>query len=235
MCGRYTITAPLDELVEVFDVGPVDLEGLRHPDPDRPGLPRFNVAPTQHAPVVVGDATRGRRLGAMRWGLVPHWADDPSRGSRMINARSETARTTPAFRDAFANRRCLIPSDGFYEWMKPAEGPRRPFWIHRRDRRLFAFAGLWERWTPADGEPLLTFTILTARAGPEVRDIHDRMPVILPRDAWDAWGHAGTPVDEVERLLHLPADARLEATEVSTHVNAPRNDDPRCIEPVEDT
>lgn len=224
VCGRYTLTLPLDELVEVFDAPAVDFEWL----------PRFNIAPTQEAPVVV-EGSDGRRLGPVRWGLVPHWADDPSIGGRMINARSETVHRKPAFRDAFRERRCLVPADGFYEW-REVGGRKQPHWIHRPDRRPFAFAGLWERWWPprseADerAEALHTFTILTTDATPELRPIHPRMPVLLPEEAWDRWLARDADPGGLLALL-TPWAGDLREHEVSMRVNRPQNDDPTLIDP----
>lgn len=220
MCGRYTVTGDLDELVEVFDAPPLD--GLRL------DLPRYNVAPTQDAPVVAVGG-EGRRIAAFRWGLVPFWADDPSIGNRLINARSETVAEKPAFRAAFRRRRCLVVADGFYEWQRPSggEGPKRPFWLHRPDRRPFAMAGIWERW----GE-LLTFAILTTRAPEWMKPIHDRMPLLLARDLRERWLDREAGPDDLAALLEPGARPPLEAREVSTFVNSPANDAPECIEPV---
>jgi putative SOS response-associated peptidase YedK len=222
VCGRYTVTAELDELVEVFDAPPV------------PGfsvdLPRYNVDRTQAAPVVALGAA-GRGLASFRWGLVPFWAEDPSVGSRLINARAESVHRKPAFREAFQRRRCLVPADGFYEWLRPpkGQGPKRPFWFHRPDRRPFALAGLWERWGSRE-EPLLSFTILTTRANATVRQVHDRMPVVLPPEAWAPWLDADTARESVAGWLSPPAEDELDFVEVSTTVNSPSNDGPECIE-----
>ncbi len=231
MCGRYTLTAPADELVEVFDVGALTFDHWP---------PRYNLAPTQDAPVVVLGHEGERRLGLMRWGLVPAWAADPSIGGRLINARSETAARKPAFRDAFAERRCLVPADGFYEWQKlgASSGGRpakQPWWIHRPDRRPFAFAGLWERWRGREGGPtLVSFTILTTEPNERVRPLHDRMPVILPdRAAEDRWLAPEASARELEPLLAAVAEDYLAAWPVSTAVNRPANDAPELIERVE--
>lgn len=228
MCGRYTLATPLGELVEVFDVDRVALDEWP---------PRFNLAPTQMAPVVLADPEGERRLGVLRWGLVPRWADDPSIGNRMINARGETAAGKPAFRDAFRRRRCLVPADGFYEWRKPAsgKGPKTPFHIHRPGYRPFAMAGLWERWAPEGAEPLFTFTILTVDAPGWMRGIHHRVPAILGPDAWGAWLDAGSDPGAAEALLDGVAAAAADflAEEVSTLVNRPGNDEPGCREPLE--
>lgn len=230
MCGRYTLTAPADELVEVFDVDALTFD-------DWP--PRYNLAPTQDAPVIVRGHSGERRMGTMRWGLVPAWADDPSIGGRLINARSETAAKKPAFRDAFEARRCLVPADGFYEWQKrtaPAGGKpvKVPWWIHRPDRRPFAFAGLWERWrADVEAAPLVTFTILTTEPNERVRALHDRMPVILPdRAAEERWLAPGAGAEELAALLRPAPDDYLEAWPVSTAVNRPANDGPELVEPV---
>ena len=230
MCGRYTLTGNLDELVEVFDAPPLDGLDL--------GLPRYNIAPTQDAPVVaVG--SEGRRIAAFRWGLVPFWADDPSIGSRMINARSETVAEKPAFRNAFRKQRCLVPADGFYEWQKPeGDGPKRPHWIHRPDERPFAMAGIWERWRDEeageDDEPLLTFAILTAEAPAWMRPIHPRMPLVLPESAWERWLDRESEAEEVASLLDEGEVDDFEAREVSRVVNSPSNDRPECIQPADE-
>lgn len=231
MCGRYTLTAPADELVEVFDVGALTFDHWP---------PRYNLAPTQDAPIVVRGREGERRLGLMRWGLVPGWADDPSIGGRLINARAETAAGKPAFRDAFAERRCLVPADGFYEWQRrpaPSGGKpvKVPWWIHRPGRRPFAFAGLWERWRSAGGgSPLVTFTILTTEPNERVRPLHDRMPVILPdRAAEDRWLSPDARADDLAELLTPVAGDYLEAWPVSTAVNRPANDAPELIERLE--
>ena len=225
MCGRYTVTGNVDELVEVFGAPPLDGVDL--------GLPRYNVAPTQDAPVVA-EGSEGRRIALFRWGLVPFWADDPSIGNRMINARSETVAEKPAFRNAFRRRRCLVVADGFYEWQRPpdGDGPKRPFWIHRPDERPFAMAGIWERWGEQD-DPLLSYAILTRDAPGWMKPIHHRMPVLLDEDAWDRWLEHGAEEDELEAVIAESAVEPLEARRVSTLVNKPSNDVPECVEPIE--
>ena len=226
MCGRYTLTVPLPDLVDVFDVAP---PGFHH-------APRYNIAPTQEAPVVAWDSG-GRRMGLLRWGLVPSWARDPGMGSRLINARSETVAEKPSFRQAFRKRRCLVPADGFYEWRQeggsPAgKGSKQPYWIYRATREPFAFAGLRERWAPPEGDPLHTFTILTTESTEVVRGIHPRMPVILEPGAWDLWLQPGASSEELLGLLVPSAPEDLRAHPVSTLVNSPRHDGPECIEAV---
>ena len=165
MCGRYTLAAPAGPLVETFEVGPLTFDLV----------PRFNIAPGQDAPVVAEDR-RGRRLGLLRWGLVPGWVDDP--GSGFINARAESVSTKPSFREAFRRRRCLVPADGFYEWRRDETG-KQPFWIHPAAGGVIAFAGLWERWSRPGEEPRHTFAIITTRASADVAWVHDRMPVVV--------------------------------------------------------
>lgn len=225
MCGRYSLTDPGDLLVEL---GVEATSGALEP--------RYNVAPTQQAPVV--RATRdgsGRELVAMRWGLVPPWADDPAVGSRMINARAESVADRPAFRQALRWRRCVVPADGFYEW-KALAGPgkragKQPFHITRPGRAPFVFAGLWERWGER-AAPLETFTILTCAPTPEIAELHDRMPVILAGDARELWLDREVEDPHLLETVLRPFPGRLVLTPVSRAVNTPDNDDPGCIAPV---
>jgi putative SOS response-associated peptidase YedK len=217
MCGRYTLSTPAGRLAEEFQL-----------DSTAEIPPSYNVAPTQHVAAVLEDEG-GRRLEMLRWGLVPSWADDPDIGARMINARSETAPEKPSFRSAFRRRRCLIAADGFYEW-KRENGGKQPYYFRMQDGRPFAFAGLWESWDKGGGE-LRTCTILTTRANPVLEDIHDRMPVILPHDAYNAWLDPDADREELgELMIPYPGDD-LETYPVSRFVNSPRNNDERCIEP----
>ena len=221
MCGRFSLGATI-RVGQLFDL----------PDwPETP--PRYNIAPSQEVPAVIQNReTGGRELRLFRWGLVPSWAKDPAIGSRMINARSETAATKPAFRTSLRDRRCLILADGFYEWKR--EGSRKqPYYIRLRDGELFAFAGLWDRWAPADDQPLHTCTIVTTTPNELVRPIHDRMPVILPSSAYRLWlDPAMRDVDPVQALLTpYPADGMI-TYPVSTRVNNPTYDEPECIAPL---
>ena len=227
MCGRFTQRLSWAELYELMDLigAPLNLP------------PRYNVAPSQDV-AAVRASEAGRRLSMLRWGLIPAWARDAAIGHKLINARSETAAQKPSFRSAFRHRRCLVPADGFYEWRRSG-GTRQPWLFGLRDGAPMMFAGLWERWTVPEGAALTgslaerrpgdaveTCTILTTAANGTVAPVHGRMPVILPPDDWDAWLAGGqVPLDP------CPADA-MTAWPVSTHVNRPANDDPRCIEPV---
>lgn len=220
MCGRYTLSDPGDLLQDL---------GVEHHDET---LPRYNIAPTQGVLAVrPGDDGAARQAVTLRWGLIPFWAKDPSIGSRMINARSETVAEKPSFKHALKRRRCLIPADGFYEWTKVGKA-KQPYHIHFPDRSPFVFAGLWERWTRGP-EPLETCTLLTTDANGDLRPIHHRMPVILEGQARDAWLDPGIEDSEfLGTLLQPLADGSLELTPVSTLVNSPRNDSVDCLSPV---
>ena len=239
MCGRFTLRAPASVLGEYFSIFEVP-----------PFAPRFNIAPTQPAPVVRlapghaaggtgvspvhGQDARGtpRELVWLRWGLIPSWAKDPAIGNRLINARAETAAEKPAYREAFRRRRCLIAADGFYEW----KGKRKwPYFIHFNDDRPFAFAGLRESWEGPDHSYVESCTILTTGPNELMHPIHDRMPVILSRDAYEQWldPTIETPDPLVALLVPHPAD-EMTADPVSTWVNKAVHDDARCIEPERD-
>jgi putative SOS response-associated peptidase YedK len=194
-----------------------------------PGLfaPRYNIAPTQ--PLLVVANRRERALEDMRWGLVPSWAKELAVGSKMINARRESLADKPAFRDAYTRRRCLVLADGFYEWKR--EGKRSsPFYYHRRDRRGFAFAGLWERWKQPDGQWLLSATVITTDPNPLLAPIHDRMPVILAPADYDRWlSPEPLPPGMLDDILMPAAPADYELYPVSALVNSPENDSPQCV------
>ncbi len=176
MCGRFSQQRPASELAEIFAAEPLT---------DELG-PRYNVAPTDDALVVVQRDER-RAITAYRWGLIPHWADAANVGSRMFNARAETLTSSPAFRDSLRRKRCLVPVDGFYEWKRDGT-KRQPFLIARADGRPLALAGLWSGWRdPAADRVVRTFTIVTAAPNRQVADLHDRMPVIVPEEAWSTW------------------------------------------------
>jgi putative SOS response-associated peptidase YedK len=192
--------------------------------------PSFNVAPTDNVAVVLNNGVK--QLVAMRWGLVPFWATDPKIASKHINARAETLTVKPAFKDAFKRRRCLVVADGFFEWQKQG-ATRIPLFIHLEPERPFGFAGLYEIWTPPLGEKLVTCTIITTEANELVRPIHDRMPVILPKDAEDFW--LDSAVEDHTRLRDLLQPYQtsdMGAFTVSKLVNSVRNNSPECIEPV---
>jgi putative SOS response-associated peptidase YedK len=180
-------------------------------------------------------AGNARELQTARWGLVPHWAGDSSMGASLINARSETAATRPAFKAAFARRRCLIPANGFYEWQPTSAGPKRPMRAQRADGSLLAMAGLWETWSdPADPEiPLRTAAILTTDANARLSPIHHRMPVFLEGSARDLWLDAAATPEQLRAILTPAPESLLETAEVSRRVNRPEHDDEALLAPVE--
>ena len=227
MCGRYVSSTPVGVLAERFEV-----EDVRAPDLG----PRYNVAPTDEVYAVAEGKDGTRRLGTFRWGLVPFWAKDPKVGNRMINARVETLQSK--FKRTLERRRCLIPADGFYEWQdRPAGQKKQPFFIHRKDGGPLAFAGLWEVWHDddhPDAEPLRTCSIITTDANQVVARTHDRMPVMLPQDAWKAWLDVEQHDLDVIQGLLVPAEpSELEVYPVSTDVNSVRNDGDHLVEPLE--
>lgn len=222
MCGRFTVTAEAGAIGEAFGARIAPLRDVR--------LPRYNVAPTDDVPVVIA-APGGRRAGPMRWGLVPHWAESPKVGARMINARSESVATRSAYRESFLARRCLVPADGFYEWEARATG-KQPYWIHRPGAGLFAMAGIWALWKPAGGERLATFSVLTRAAPAPIRRLHDRVPVILPGVVWDDWLARGTTPATLQNILVENSTPELLVRPVSRAVNKAGYDEPDCIETV---
>jgi putative SOS response-associated peptidase YedK len=224
MCGRYRLTRRKQLVEEYFD--------SVSDEPD--WTPRFNIAPTQTVPVIRQRPKEPvRELSLMRWGLIPSWATDPSGAARMINARTETASSKPAFRDSLKFRRCLIPADGFYEWARTEKG-KQPYCFEVNEGELFAFAGLWDRWKDPDGNWLKTCTILTTTANAVTSAVHDRMPVILEHDSYDLWLDPGMQNAAAALDLLKPLDARLmRCYPVSTRINHAANDDEACSAPVE--
>jgi putative SOS response-associated peptidase YedK len=220
MCGRFTLTRSAAEVASHFGLG--EVSGLS---------PRFNVAPTQEAPIVRVRSSGGRVLEMRRWGLVPPWAKDVAVGARMINARVESVAERRAFRGALGRRRCLVPADGFYEWQGRA-GRRRPHHLALPDGGLFAIAGLYERWVGPGGEAVDSFTLLTRPAQGAVAALHDRMPLIVDPAGYAAWLDRASG-DPTALLAGLPEalGARLVARPVDTRVNDVRNDDPACLAP----
>lgn len=223
MCGRYTLTSH-EDIAEDLQAS---LEVSVTADPW--WKPRFNVAPTQPAPVVT---LRGgeRTIELMRWGLVPHWAGPGGKKPPlMINARIESLTAKQMFRDALARKRCLVPADGYFEWLS-----RRPYYFHPRGDGLFAFAGLWARSRDAAGGELHSFTIITTRANPLVRPIHDRMPIVLAPEDHAAWLDPALDADTARALLGHPEGDDWVREPVSSWVNSAEHDDPRCIAPEPD-
>lgn len=238
MCGRYATTRTSASLNDAFGAELADSFVELEAD--------FNMAPTKLAPLVIGrpgndDNSPTRELLTAKWGLVPSWAKDPSIGNRMINARSETVAEKPAFKKAFGKRRAIVPADGYYEWYK-TEGdpettkktPKQPFFITPKERDVLPMAGLYEFWRDDDADKwLITYTILTTSAPDDLGHLHDRTPMMLEPDAFDAWlDPAPRSTDELLALLAPAVPGRLDAWPVSTAVNDVRNNGPELVEPL---
>jgi putative SOS response-associated peptidase YedK len=222
MCGRFTQRHAAPEIAEHFELDPDAVPELR---------PRFNIAPTQ--PVAVVRRAQGvaeRELAEVRWGLVPHWVDDPDDWPLLINARSETAAEKPAFRGAFRNGRCLVVASGFYEW-REENGSKTPHYVRPRDDRPVGFAGLWDRREREGEEPLESGTILTCEPNEMLRKLHDRMPVMLPADDHEAWLDPSRSREELQGLLRPYPQEELLAYPVARRVNKTSNDGPELMEP----
>jgi putative SOS response-associated peptidase YedK len=226
MCGRYTLSTPAEVVAELVGLDAV------------PELPlRYNIAPTQEVAAVRVE-NDARAFAWLRWGLVPFWADDPSIGNRMINARAETVAEKPAFRDSFKKRRCLVLADGFYEWQKvKGDSGKQPWHFEMADGSPFAFAGLWSSWRPKDeedAEPLETCNLLTTDANAVVKPVHHRMPVILRPEDYELWlDPEVSDRDTLESVLGPYDPEAMTAWPVSREVNKPQNDHAGVIERVE--
>jgi putative SOS response-associated peptidase YedK len=222
MCSRFSQTLPPDAVRSYF--------GYRN----QPNFAaRYNIAPTQPIPVVRQTRERGREFVLMRWGLIPSWVKNPDEFSTLINARAETAAAKPAFRAAMKYRRCLIAADGFYEWTG-TKGKKQPFYIRRADGDPIGFAGLWEHWQGADGSEVDSAVILTTDANAEVSRLHERMPVIIDSDDFDAWLDCDrVSAEDVQELLGPAPDGLLQTIEVHPKINNPRLDEPGLLEPLQ--
>jgi putative SOS response-associated peptidase YedK len=225
MCGRYRLSRRKQLIEEHF-------ASVSRGEED--WSPRYNIAPAQPVPVIRQNPKEPvRGLSSMRWGLIPAWAKNSSGAAKMINARSETASTKPAFRDALKSRRCLIPADGFYEWMRTGK-TKQPYCFEVKDGELFAFAGLWDRWKDPSGRWVKSCSILTTTPNAVTSAVHDRMPVILDPDNYDLWLDPGMRDVTAAAELLKPFDARLmRCYPVSTRINHVANDDEECSVPVE--
>ncbi len=222
MCGRFSLAVVSESLCALFKLA----REIELP-------PRYNIAPSQEVGAVRAAADGTSELVLLRWGLIPHWAKDPSIGARTINARAETLAEKHSFRTAFRKRRCLIPADGFYEWSQ-REGKKQPYFVRMREGEPFAMAGLWERWQEPGGHDVESCAIVTCGANELLRPVHHRMPVILPADDFDRWlDPAENDSRTLQPLLRLFPGRAMKIHPVSIHVNNPRNDDPRCVEPMD--
>ena len=219
MCGRYALTLPQEALVDLFRATP---------DNDLPDLPRFNICPTQPVHAVTAEEGR-RRLRALRWGLVPAWAKTPTDGPLLINARSETVAQKPAFREAVRHRRCLVPTSGFYEWTKDAEGNRLPWFIHAAEPLVLA--GIWQDWGRGD-ETMTTCAVVTCASEGPLSELHHRVPVILAPDDWALW--LGEAEGKAAPLMKPPPEGLLRWHRVGREVNSNRASGPHLIEPITD-
>lgn len=220
MCGRFVLISSAEALASAFGIE------------DPPALaPRYNIAPGQPVLTVHQDPAGRRRGGLIHWGLVPAWSRERPAGASLINARAETAADKPSFRLPFRRRRCVVPADGFYEW-SPAGAARQPWFIHRRDRRPFAIAGLWDRWYDPGGNALESCALLTTAANSFMAPLHSRMPVILDAETIGPWLDPDEHrVEHLAMLLKPVPDDLLAAYAVNRRVNDPRHDDPACLEP----
>lgn len=232
MCGRFALVEPVPEIARLFGIAVLDLDDWRC------APARYNIAPQGMVVVVRDRGGEGRRGSLMRWGLVPAWARDAAVGARMFNARLEGVRQRPAYRDAFARRRCLVPASAFYEWRREGAGGgrRQPFALRRADRRPLALAGLWEaNGRAVEGRVLESVAVITTAARGIVSGLHERMPLILPEGAWAAWLDGRTTPAEVDDLARAASDAGAEGLvlyPVTARMNSAGFDDPACLEPV---
>jgi putative SOS response-associated peptidase YedK len=223
MCGRYALSTTAAELIEHFKLLSCPEFGLR-----------FNIAPQSMIPVIRQKPGAGRVGQMVRWGLIPSWAEDPSIGNKLNNARGETVAEKPAFRSSFARHRCLIPSSGFYEW-QPVAGRKQPYYIHpAAPDRFFAFAGILAAWTPSAGNTVVSTCIITTGPNAIMAPIHDRMPVILQPEQFDAWLDTDNHDTAALKAMLVPCRADLMAAyPVSPAINSGRAEGPACIEPIE--
>lgn len=224
MCGRFTLTATFTEIIDRFDIQQFIDEELYNPN--------YNVAPSQSVLSIINDGA-SNRLGYFRWGLIPPWSKDIKIGYKMINARAETLTEKPSFRTAFKKKRCLVIADSFYEWIRNDDKTKTPMRIKLKSDNLFAMAGLWETWKSPDGQSIHSCTVITTKPNSLVKDIHDRMPVILKPEDEKVW--LDTAIDNttyLNTLLKPLSEDLMEAYEVSSLVNSPKNNSPNLIQKI---
>jgi putative SOS response-associated peptidase YedK len=223
MCARFTLRRRLNlvvkELAEMLPVGLFDFDQE----------PRYNIAPTQHVAAVRASPDAGQNeLVPLKWGLIPSWSKDPKIATSLINARGETVAEKPSFRSAFKKRRCLILTDGYYEWTG-AKGKKQPWLFHYGNDHSFAFAGLWEHWKPADGDPVETCTLITTAANEMASKYHDRMPVIIDPDDYSRWLDPKAVGADLQPLLESRPVKGIEVSAANPVLNNPRHEGPDCV------
>jgi len=216
MCGRAVIISPIEVIAEEFNID----------NPQMTVKPNYNISPSQNMLVIIKQESR--KLMTCKWGFIPSWAKDPAIGHKMINARAETIASKPAFRSAYKKQRCLIVADGFYEWEKTEKG-KTPYYIHLKSGRPFGLAGIYNRWVADNGEGILTCSIITTNANELISPVHDRMPVIIPKDSIDAW--LSDEANPSTMLRPYPSEA-MDLYQISTRVNDPKHNSPDLLEPV---
>ncbi len=227
MCGRYTLHKKLGEIAKRYNLAITKVPKDIHPN--------YNVAPGQRMPVIIKD-DGGEKVEIMKWGLIPVWAKDPRIGYKLINARDDTIFEKPMWRSVILKKRCLIPADGFFEWKKIPEGSKvrkQPFYIHPKQDELFSFAGVWESWKDVEGLEWKTYSIITTEPNKEMRSVHNRMPVILHQEDEASWlNPSHNDRGSIEPLLRPWEDNGLEMFEVSSDVNATKNNEEKLLYPV---
>ncbi|MCL6572363.1 MAG: SOS response-associated peptidase [Bacillus sp. (in: Bacteria)] len=224
MCGRFTLTATFEEIIDRFDIQAF-LEEENY-------APSFNIAPSQSVLAVINDG-KTNRMGFLKWGLIPPWAKDMSIGNKMINARAETIAEKPSFRNAFKKKRCLIIADSFYEWKRHEDKSKTPMRIKMKSDELFAMAGIWEGWKATDGNVLYTCSVITTEPNKLMKDIHDRMPVILRRDDEKTWlNPTSSETNDLIPLLAPFDETLMESYEVSSLVNTSKNNSIELIQKI---
>jgi putative SOS response-associated peptidase YedK len=224
MCGRFTLFATFNEIINRFDIESAIHEELYNPS--------YNIAPSNSVLSVINDGQKNR-LGYLRWGLIPPWAKDEKIGYKLINARAETLAEKPSFREAFKKRRCLIIADSFYEWKRYDDNTKTPMRIKLKSNQLFAMAGLWERWKSSSGNMIYSCSVITTTPNELMKDIHDRMPVILTPEDEKVWLSPKTnDIHDLNHLLKPLPEEAMEAYEVSHLVNTPKNNAPNLIQPI---
>ncbi|WP_026567269.1 SOS response-associated peptidase [Bacillus sp. UNC41MFS5] len=224
MCGRFTLTATFEEIIDRFEIQAfIEQENYE---------PSFNIAPSQAVHAVINDG-KSNRMGFLKWGLVPPWAKDPAIGHKMINARAETLAEKPSFRKAFQKKRCLVIADSFYEWKRHEDKSKTPMRIKLKSDDLFAMAGIWEAWKSPEGKTLYTCSVITTGPNDLMKDIHDRMPVILKPDDEKIWlDPSGSNPNDLNKLLVPFDESLMETYEVSSLVNSPKNNSIELIQKI---